>query len=162
MLKRVSSQRLSHKKDIVCPETGVAGKEDREGEGRVEARTHTHTHTHLTLRANAGRGETPVVYLTLSVRRNTQTESVNGGAGVYHCLVMLWDITKRRTTGQINMNLIKHNVQYKKAKKVPESNQTKRSHKLKRFHPKMKILSLITQPHVIPNLQDLSSSSDHN
>ncbi len=43
MLKRVSAQRLSHKKDIVCPETGVAGKEDREGEGRVEARTHTHT-----------------------------------------------------------------------------------------------------------------------
>ncbi len=28
-------------------------------------------------------------------------------------------------------------------------------------HPKMKILSLITPPHVIPNLSDLHSSSEH-
>ncbi len=29
------------------------------------------------------------------------------------------------------------------------------------FHPKMKILSVITHPHVVPNLQDLHSSSEH-
>ncbi len=28
-------------------------------------------------------------------------------------------------------------------------------------HPKMKILSWITHPHVVPNLQDLCSSSEH-
>ncbi len=28
-------------------------------------------------------------------------------------------------------------------------------------HPKIKILSLITHPHVVPNLQDLHSSSEH-
>ncbi len=28
-------------------------------------------------------------------------------------------------------------------------------------HPKMKILSLITHPHVVPNLKDLCSSSEH-
>lgn len=42
---------FSHKKDIVCPETGVAGKQsrEREKEGHVEARTHKHTHTSLML-----------------------------------------------------------------------------------------------------------------